>query len=127
MSVRQTIRPVVGLLTAAVILLVAGGNVRPSSIRVPHSLLLIAFGICLAALVSVSDSHGRGAPCIRRSSRLVYLWLYVLVAVNALAAWWNGYPFEAAANKLGGFVVTGIVVFALFRISAVRLSSVARR
>jgi hypothetical protein len=55
---------------------------------------------------------------IRRSSRLIYLWLYLLVGVNELTAWWSNYPTEAAANKLGGFLIAGVVVLVLIRIPA---------
>jgi len=120
------IRSAVTLLTASVVLVIACANVRPDLITVSHGILPILFGICLAAFVRTDGSYRgdatRQIPTqtsdIRRSSRLVYLWLCLLVGVNELTAWWCNYPFEAAANKLGGFLVAGIVVLVLIRIPA---------
>jgi hypothetical protein len=53
---------------------------------------------------------------IRRSSRLIYLWLYLLAGVNELIAWQGNYPFEPSANNLGGFLLAGFVVLVLIRI-----------
>lgn len=134
-----TIRSAVTLLTASVVLVIACANVRPDLITVSHGILPILFGICLAAFVRIDWSYRGDATRqfstqtsdIRRSSRLVYLWLYLLVGADQLTAWWSNYPFEAAANQLGGFLVAGIVVLLLIRIPAavrpIRRPSVLRR
>lgn len=121
-----TIRSTVTLSTASVVLLTAYANVRPYSLTAFHGILPILFGVCLAALVSIDDSNRAGATgqCptqpsqIRQSSRLIYFWLYLLVGVNELTAWWCNYPMEAAGHKLGGFLIAGIVVLILIRIPA---------
>lgn len=122
----MTIRSTVTLLTASVVLLSAYSTVRPDLITLPHGMLPILFGTCLAALISI-DSGDRGIATrefrsqplnVRRSSRLIYLWLYLLVGADELTAWWSNYPIDAAVHKLGGFLIAGIVVLILIRIPA---------
>jgi len=116
----------VTLLTASVVVATAYANVRPDHITVSHTILQILFGTYLAAFISIDRGYRGGttrqSPIqtsdIRRSSRLVYFWLYLLVGVNELAAWWSHYPLEAAADRLGGFLIAGIVVLILIRIPA---------
>jgi hypothetical protein len=135
----MTIRSAITLLTASVALVTAYSTVRPDLITIPRGILPALFGICLAVFVSIDSSNRVGgtrqfpsqALDIRQSSRLIYLWLYLLVGVNELAAWWCNYPLEAAANKLGGFLIAGIVVLVLIRIPAairpIRRTSILKR
>jgi len=74
-----------------------------------------------------SDEEGANAAArIRRASRLVYLWLYALFGADEVAAWLSDCPIESAAGRLRCFLVAGVVVLVMVRVSGVALATVHR-
>jgi hypothetical protein len=111
----------------SVVAIAAWGNIRPPLMGMPNLLLPILFGICLAAFIGADYCWLRAstgetpnqASAIRRSSRLVYIWLYLLFGANSLAAGLSNQSFESAAERLGSFLVAGIVLLVLIRLLAI--------
>ncbi len=122
------------LLTGAVVMLAVGHNLQPQIVVVADFVLPVLFGACLVGSVGadawcnrLSDDVGAtGAARIRRASRLVYLWLYILFGANEVAAWMSACPIESAAGGVRRFLVAGIVVLVMIRVSRVALAMAHR-
>jgi hypothetical protein len=117
-------------LTGAVVVLAVGHTLQPQMVVVADFVLPVLFGACLVGSVAadascnrLSDDAGASrAARIRRASRLVYLWLYVLFGADEVAAWMSDCPIESAAVGLRRFLVAGIVVLVMIRVSRVALA-----
>lgn len=128
--------PVIGcaLLTGGCVMLAVVHNVQPWSVPVPDSLCPVLLAACLALSVAADRycAHRTGvmlrsgAEQMRRASRIVYAWLYVLFGANEIAAGWSGCPIESAAGRLNRFVVAGIAVLVLIRVARVAPAIVRR-
>jgi hypothetical protein len=110
------------LLTGGVVAIAVCRNVWPRSLGVPDGVLPVLFGICLAASVWVEyrclrSLRPESRDVIRRSSRLVYLWLYCLFGADELATWLNHLPLGAGADKLLSYLAAGVIVLILIRIA----------
>jgi len=85
------------------------------------------FGVCLAAFIGADYCYKRGVAsevsnsvsAIRQSSRLVYIWLYLLFIANGLAAVLDRQSFESASERLRGFLLAGIADLVLIRLFAI--------
>jgi hypothetical protein len=120
------LRSTMAVLIVGLIGVIARESSHPHSNAMPGGFLPALFGTFLAAFVIVdyrctqvrsSGSVSRRAA-IRRSTWLIYLWMYLLAGTSGLSAWSNDDSFVSGAGSMGRFLVAAVIVVVVIRIVA---------